>query len=84
MKKYFLSRESFNVMKQIDMRQYDDSNVHISFDEDNTSISVDNIRELLIVLNEELCVNGLTDHQETVTEYGYKIYALYDELLAQR
>ena len=45
---------------------------------------IDSLRELLILLNEEISLAGMTIDQQEVNDYGRALYALYDELLALR
>ena len=47
-------------------------------------VEIDSLRELLILLNEEISLAGMTIDQQEVNDYGRALYALYDELLAQK
>lgn len=47
-------------------------------------VETDDLRLLLILLNEEISSYGMTDDQQDVNDYGRALYALYDELYAQK
>ena len=47
-------------------------------------IKTENLRLLLIILNEEITASGLEEGQNAVNSYGRRLYELYDELIAQK
>lgn len=46
-------------------------------------MEVSDINELQLLINDEIVYRGL-DNQETVNDFGKKLYALYDEILYQK
>lgn len=57
---------------------------HILLDSKANCVETDNLRLLLILLNEEISSNGMTDDQQDVNNYGRTLYVLYDELYSQK
>ena len=47
-------------------------------------IYTDNLRLLLIVLNEEISIKGMDIYKKNINSYGKNLYELYDELIAQK
>ena len=78
---YSLTKSSYDILKKVNLEEMGTS---ISFNDFNRSVETDNIELLLIILNEEIAVNGLEPGQNAVNSYGRKLYELYDELLAQK
>ena len=81
MKRYSLSPESFATLQKVDLTELDG---HIRLHEARCVVEIDSLRELLILLNEEISLAGMTVDQQEVNDYGRALYALYDELLALR
>lgn len=81
MERYSLSPESFATLQKVDLTELDG---HIQLHEVRCVVEVDSLRELLILLNEEISLAGMTVDQQEVNDYGRALYALYDELLAQK
>ena len=81
MKSYSLSPENFATLQKVDLTELDS---HIRLHEARSVVEVDSLRDLLILLNEEICLKGMTHDQQEVNDYGRALYALYDELLALR
>lgn len=52
-------------------------------DSDAKELEVSDIKELQLLVNDEIVYRGLDD-QETVNNLGKKLYRLYDEILHQR
>lgn len=52
-------------------------------DSDSKELEVSDIKELQLLVNDEIVYRGL-DYQETVNDFGKKLYKLYDEILRQR
>lgn len=50
---------------------------------DEVKLDVSDIDELKLLINDEIVYRGL-DNQETVNDFGKKLYALYDEILYQK
>ncbi len=50
---------------------------------DVKEIEVSDIKELQLLINDEIVYRGL-DNQETVNDFGKKLYDLYDEILYQK
>lgn len=80
MKTYILSKESYQLLSKIDLEEMGSSVVFLP---KRNAIQTNNIRLLLIILTEEINVRGLTEDQQRATQYGRKLYDLYDELLMQ-
>lgn len=78
---YQLTKDSYLLLKGIDLTELGEN---ISFDDGSTSVTTENLKLLLILINEEIATKGLSADQNSVTEHGRQLYALYDELLAQR
>lgn len=54
-----------------------------SIGSDIIELEISDIKELQLLINDEILYRGL-DNQETVNEFGKKMYALYDEVLYQK
>lgn len=78
---YQLTKESYLLLKGIDLTEMGKS---ISFDDSSTSVTTENLKLLLILVNEEIATKGMSADQNSVTEHGKQLYALYDELLTQK
>lgn len=52
-------------------------------DSGSKELEVSDIKELQLLVNDEIVYRGL-DYQETVNDFGKKLYKLYDEILHQR
>lgn len=50
---------------------------------DMKEIEVSDIKELQLLINDEIVYRGL-DNQETVNDFGKKLYDLYDAILYQK
>lgn len=48
----------------------------------NFNIDVKNLREVQLLINDEIVLNGM-DNQDIVNNLGLKLYKLYDEILYQ-
>ena len=80
MKKYILSKKSYDLLRNIDLSEMGNS---IRFNNDNCFFETDNVRLLEIILTEEIAVKGMKKGQEECNEYGRAIYGLYDEIYYQ-
>lgn len=49
----------------------------------NFNIDVKNLREVQLLINDEIVLNGM-DNQDTVNKLGVKLYKLYDEIVYQK
>lgn len=79
---YFqLSSENFATLQKVDLTKL---NGQLRLYETKNAVEVEEICLLLILLNEEISLAGMTDDQQEVNSYGQALYALYDELLSQR
>ena len=54
-----------------------------NIDSDTIELEISDIKELQFFINDEIVYRGL-DNQETVNDFGKKLYALYDEVLEQK
>lgn len=78
---YYLNKENYAALKKVNLEEMSGT---ITLDDSAQSVDTENFHLLLIILNEEITVSGMDDRQEHVTSYGKELYALYDELLAQK
>ena len=78
---YQLTKDSYLLLKGIDLTELGEN---ISFDDSSTSVTTENLKLLQILINEEIVTKGMSADQNSVTEIGKRLYALYDELLAQK
>lgn len=81
MKRYVLSSSDFRLLKGVHLEELE---CPFILDDETCSIEIDDLRSLLILLNEEIVCFGLTPDQQEVTKHGYDLYGLYDELYAQK
>lgn len=78
---YKLNKSEYELLKSLDFSLFDA--VSVSFNDAEQSFETDDILSLQIALNYEISLNGMTEDQEECTEYGRKLYALYDAILDQ-
>ena len=76
MEKFTLSKYNYKILRELDFSEM--QNNLIFFDGEN-SFKTDNIDLLMIIINESICAYGLDENQDC-TEYGRRLYDLYDEL----
>ena len=81
MKQYSLSPSAFSVLQKLNLQEMGS---HILLDPDVNRVETDDLRLLLILLNEEISSYGMTDDQQDVNDYGRTLYTLYDELYMQK
>ena len=81
MKNYSLSDSAFNTLLKVNL---DEMDKHLLLNRESSIIQTDNLDLLLTILNEEISLDGMTEDQQRVNEYGKQLYALYDELYAQK
>ncbi|OUP00560.1 hypothetical protein B5F36_13780 [Anaerofilum sp. An201] len=81
MERYQLSPSAFDTLLKVNLEQLGN---HVVLDRSTYSLRTDRFTLLLILLNEEIAAEGMTPDQERVNEYGIQLYALYDELYAQK
>ncbi|WP_338630832.1 hypothetical protein [Clostridium baratii] len=78
-----LKKNLFNLLINVpDVEQYIINKVE---DDDciNFNIDVKNLREVQLLINDEIVLNGM-DNQDTVNKLGVKLYKLYDEIVYQK
>lgn len=78
-----LSKKNYDLLKSIDFSSFESLEVSLKFNDKDLTFETDDIMMLQIALNYEISLNGLTKDQEECTEYGRKLYALYDEIYYQ-
>ncbi|WP_338630691.1 hypothetical protein [Clostridium baratii] len=81
--KFKLKKSLFNLLINVpDVEQYIINKVE---DDDciNFNIDVKNLREVQLLINDEIVLNGM-DNQDTVNKLGVKLYKLYDEIVYQK
>ena len=81
MKDYSLSDSAFNTLLKVNLEEM---GKHLLLNRESNSIQTDNLSLILTILNEEISLDGMTEDQQCVNEYGKQLYALYDELYAQK
>lgn len=52
-------------------------------DSNTVELDVSDIDEIQLLINDEIVYRGI-DSQETVNDFGKRLYALYDEILYQK
>lgn len=78
MKEYKLSDKSYITLKKISF--LNEIEKDIVLDDKKRTVSSNDISLLLDIIDDEIAVYGVTDDQERLIEYGYDLYALFDEL----
>lgn len=81
MKQYSLSPSAFSALQKLNLQEIGS---HILLVPEVNRVETDDLRLLLILLNEEISSYGMTDDQQDVNDYGRTLYALYNELYAQK
>ena len=78
MTRYILSEKNYLLLRAqpLFMDSY-----QIEFDDNTFSFCVSDIRELLIDLDYMISLTGMDETQNECTEYGRKLYDLYDQIL---
>lgn len=76
--KYKLSRKNYILLRTIDFSEMGDT---VTFDDEEASVSTNNIVLLQIIITEEIVGTGMDDAQNECNERGRELYDLYDELL---
>lgn len=81
--KFKLKRNLFDLLINVpDVNQYIFNKFEID-DYVNFNIDTKNIREVQLLINDEIVLNGM-DNQENVNGIGLELYKLYDEILYQK
>ena len=65
MDEFNLSKESFDVLKGVDLSELGN---HVILLEESNSFETDELGELLDLLNYEITLKGMKDHQQRVNE----------------
>ena len=81
MKQYSLSPSAFSTLQKLNLQEMGS---HILLVPEVNRVETDDLRLLLILLNEEISSRGMADDQQDVNDYGRALYALYDELYTQK
>ncbi len=81
MKQYSLSPSAFSTLQKLNLQEMGS---HILLVPEVNRVETDDLRLLLILLNEEISSCGMTDDQQNVNDFGRALYALYDELYTQK
>ena len=83
------SEENYNTLKKVNFSEigsgisFDDSKRTVELLETNEDASgFSNLDLFQVIINEEIVAEGMDD-QETVNQYGLKLYKAYDEMLYQ-
>ena len=80
MERFKLSDKSFQLINSIDFSEMGSS---FRIIEAEKAVETTNVRLMQIIIDEEITAKGLDDDQNLCTEYGRKLYTLYDEILDQ-
>ena len=78
MAKYKLTKENFRLMQGIDFGEMGDK---LRLIEEEQAVETTDFGLMQIIIDEEITAKGLDETQENCTEFGRKLYGLYDELL---
>lgn len=81
MKCYSLSNSAFSTLLKVNLEEM---GKHLLLNRENNSVQTDRLGLLLTILNEEISLDGMTEDQQRVNEYGKQLYTLFDELYAQK
>lgn len=76
-----LKKKEYETLKSIDPSEFDED---IIFHDDGLSFEVDDVRSLLLSLNEIIALHGMTANQAECSAYGRELYALYDAIYSQK
>lgn len=74
---YRLSETNYKLLRSLPLFK---EHYVIVFHDDNCTIEVSDIDELMLDVNDMIIMYGMKD-QNVCTEYGWQLYGLYDELL---
>lgn len=77
--KYKLEKQNYDILKNLDLSEMDND---IVFLDEESCFKTNNVDLLMIIINESICAYGLDENQDC-TEYGRKLYDLYDEIYYQ-
>ena len=80
MERFKLSDKSFQMINSIDFSEMGSS---FRIIEAEKAVETTNVRLMQIIIDEEITAKGRDDDQNLCTEYGRKLYTLYDEILDQ-
>ena len=73
---YKLGKLNYELLKTLDVSELGND---FKMDDTDLTFSTNNIRLLMIILNEIIVEKGM-ENQDVVTEYGKRLYGLYDEI----
>lgn len=81
--KFKLSKKNYGLLQGCHFRelQYVSENLMVKFFDEECSFETNDVRELLITLNYEIVLYGLTGEDYECSEHGRALYGLYDEIL---
>lgn len=77
MTKFKLSSNNYALLKTVDLSELCNG---IVFDDEEKTVCVEDKKQFFILLNEDIVARGMDEKQNECTEFGQKLYALYDEL----
>ncbi len=78
MERYKLTEEQYKLLKSLDLEEMEGK---IKFNDELFEFETNDVRLLLIILNEIIACDGMDKEQENCTEYGRKLYDLHDTIL---
>lgn len=81
MKTYKLSSEEYEVFKTI--KYLEEMGDNIIFNDEKCEFSTNDIGEVEDLMNEYISLYGMDEDQNKCTEYGRKLYGVYDSILDQ-
>ena len=80
MKKYYLDEKAYITLKTLDFSKLD---IDYYIADKEKCIATDNLRDLLVFINENIVSYGLSE-QEECSDYGKRLYYLYDYIYYQK
>ena len=78
--KIHLSEKSYKMMESINFKEFSDYNLDIRLIPEEKAFETTAPKDVEDYISETAAVHGLSNGQQTVTEYGRELYALYDEI----
>lgn len=78
MEKFKLSAESYMLMKTLDFSEMGD---RLKYNDSSNSFETLDADLVLTIITENIATFGMDELQDNCTEYGRKLYKLYDEII---
>ena len=81
--KYTLDKWTAEYFKRIDLSSVPTLEINETDGKVYVSVNDDNVEDLEDEFTTQIVLKGLTDDQEHCTEFGKKLYQIYDDMIAQ-